>query len=155
MSLLKLIFQGRTAVLIISPEGIKDTRLGSDFIPWDDIEKIDVPAPRRSLGMMLGIILLGLCLFVVAIILTDGVAPFVEPVDWSQPNHHIWLLLAPGHRVTGKLRGSKRRIRLLAEDMQHVCIAVSDLTYRKQGLLELIVKFHQRYKKTEKTEKVV
>lgn len=152
VALLKLIFRARKAILIISPEGIKDARLGSDFIPWDDIEKIDVPAPRRSLWTVLGIIFLGLCLFVVAITLTDGVFSFVEPLDWSQPNHHIWLLLAPGRSVTRKLRDSKHSIRPAAEDMQHVCIPVSDLTYGKQRLLELMVKFHARYKKAEKNE---
>lgn len=154
MTLNKLIFRGRKAILVISPEGIKDVRLGPGFIPWDDIEKIDVPAPRRSLGMTLGIMFLGFCLIVVAIILSDTGAIGIESLDWSQPNHHIWLLLTPRRRVTKKLRGSKDGIRLVAGDMQHVCIAVSDLTHRKQGLLELIVKFHQRYKKAEKTEKV-
>ncbi|MGG6895362.1 MULTISPECIES: hypothetical protein [Rhizobium] len=152
MALLKLIFQGRKAILIISPEGIKDARLGSDFIPWDDIEKIDVPAPRRSLGMMLGIILLGLCLLVIAIILSEGALFSADTLDWSRPDHHVWLLLAPGRRITGQLRGAKRSIRQVAGDMQHVGIAVSDLTYEKPGLLELIVKFHARYKKVEKTE---
>ena len=153
-ALLKLIFQVRKAIVIISPKGIKDARLGSDFIPWDDIEKIDVPAPRRSLGKMLGIILLGFCLLVVAIILSEGGVIPVEALDWSRPDHHVWLLLAPGRRIMGQLRSSKHLVRQVTGDMQHVCIAVSDLAYQKLELLELIVKFHARYKKAEKTEVV-
>jgi hypothetical protein len=152
VTLRKLIFQARTAILVISPQGIKDARLGSDFIRWADIEKIDVPAPRQSLGIILGTMLLGFCVIVVAIVLSEGAIVGVESLDWSQSNRHVWLRLAPGYRVVGQVRGSRRRIRQGAEDMQHICIVISDLTYEKQGLLELMVKFHARYTKTEKTE---
>ncbi|WP_459459226.1 hypothetical protein [Rhizobium sp. No.120] len=146
-ALLKLIFQARKAILIISPKGIKDARLSSDFVPWDDIEKIDVPTPRRSLGKMLGIILLGFFLLVVTIILSESAVIPIEAFDWSRPDHHVWLLLAPGHRITGQLRSSKHLVRQVTGNMQHVCIAVSDLTYQKPELLKLMVKFHARYKK--------
>ncbi|NTF41695.1 hypothetical protein A6U86_03225 [Rhizobium sp. AC27/96] len=152
VTLHKLIFRARAAILVISPEGIKDTRLGSDFIRWADIEKIDVPTPRKSLGIILGAMLLGFCVIVVAIVLSEGAIVGVESLSWSQPNRHVWLRLAPGYRVIGQLRGSRRHIRQGAEDIQHVCIVISDLTYGKQGLLELMAKFHARYTKTEKTE---
>ncbi|MFK0163997.1 hypothetical protein [Rhizobium sp. NPDC090279] len=150
LNLHKLIFQTQKAILVIAPEGIKDIRLGPDFIPWAAIEKIDVHGPRLSAATLF----LGFGLIMVAaLFLTDG-GVYAGSGDGGQPKHHIWLLIAPGQRVAGQMRGFTRSIKNVNTDTQQVCIATSNLTHGKQRILDLLRGFHARYATVANAENV-
>lgn len=136
-------------VLVVSPQGLTDSRFGQVTIPWTAIERIDLTPPTENNSwqaeqnrfLFRGIIRLLIASGIYGTVTIPGNPTLTEHRD----KRRIKLWLRSGTQIEQTTPAARLRIRDNADGTQRVYIATADLNATREELLALIVDFHAQY----------